>query len=534
MCFALQTLWFLDSKKVLYEKGFLKGTPAKKKKKKKKHPCRSVLLSEFPQLFQYLPWITMTSTNGGSATKKQRTKLASLRDELINEGIDAFIVGSGDPHQSEYVAESDMRRPFISDFSGSAGTALILQDKALLWTDGRYFLQASQQLSQEWTLMKSGEPGVLEMQPWLVANLKQEQTVGVDAFLISAQEAKRLKEALAVKGIVLKVVAQNPVDKVWDIDGSRPAAPSNPIRVHDTMYAGATHAEKIQQVQSYLRSTGATALVLSMLDEIVWLYNIRGSDVDYNPVVIAYAVITLTDAHLFVDLSKVPPSSAAAIHLSAAHIATHPYESIESFLSSSFASPQKVVLDPAQLNWRLYNAVATPCVLEQPSPCTLWKALKCPAEMAGIRACHIRDGAALTAFLCWLEKTVASGSDKVTEYDAAMMLESYRAKASPGLHMGPSFDTIAGFGSNGAIIHYKPAQDTTALLVKDTEGSMFLLDSGGQYLDGTTDVTRTVHFGTPSSHMKRCYTAVLQGHIALATAVFPEGTIGSRIDCLAR
>ena len=176
-------------------------------------------LGHFQSLFcrKLIELSKMTSTDGGSTTKKQRTKLASLRVELANEGIDAFIVGSGDPHQSEYVAESDMRRPFISDFSGSAGTALILQDKALLWTDGRYFLQASQQLSQEWTLMKSGEPGVLEMQPWLVANMKQGQTVGVDAFLISAQEAKRLKEALAVKGIVLKVVEQNPVDKGDDL-----------------------------------------------------------------------------------------------------------------------------------------------------------------------------------------------------------------------------------------------------------------------------------------------------------------------------
>jgi Xaa-Pro aminopeptidase len=477
-----------------------------------------------------------------SATKKPKTSpLAQLRTALQASGLDAFIVGSGDAHQSEYVAESEMRRQFLTGFTGSAGTALVLADgRALLWTDGRYFLQASQQLSEEWTLMRSGDPGVLELQPWLLAHLPAGNTVGVDPSLMSAVEARRLEEALTAKQLTLKAVDANPVDQVWAAVGGRPAARAGAVRVHEMCHAGQSVADKVAAVQAFLATQNAHAIVLSMLDEVAWLLNIRGSDVDYNPVVTAYAVVfaptnngngsSHAGAHVFVDGAKV---SNVADHLQASGVTVHAYDALEPFLQSHCAPPCKTVLDPAQVNRRIYQSLPRAAVVEHASPVAPLKALKNEAELAGIRACHVRDGAALTAFFHWLETTVAARG-ALTEYTAAAKLEEFRAKASPGTHMGPSFDTIAGYGANGAIIHYKPSATTAAALVPHTPDAMFLLDSGAQYLDGTTDVTRTVHFGTPTAHQRACYTGVLKGHIALATAVFPEGTIGSRIDCLAR
>ena len=458
-------------------------------------------------------------------------KLKALRSILIEQGLDAFIVGSNDAHSSEYVADKDMRRAFISDFKGSAGTALILakQDKALMWTDGRYFLQASQELSPQWTLMKSGEPGVLELQEWLLANMPDNSTVGVDAFLMTESQAKALQTTLKTKGVTLKAAeGTNPVDRVWNtLGGGAPATPSASVVVHDaTRLAGKTHQDKIAAVQCHLRGTPATALVLSMLDEIVWLFNIRGADVDFNPVVMSYAVITLTGAHLFVDKAKLP--EAVVMHLGTA-IELHPYEAIEGFLEHFAQTKGEVVAaDPVQLNWRLCRAIGG-AVLHMMSPVTLAKARKNDMELAGIRAAHIRDGVALTAFLHWLETTVRANPGSVTEYDVAVRIEDFRRLVAD--HVSPSFDTIAGYGPNGAIIHYKPDAKTAAALGLD---SMFLLDSGAQYRDGTTDVTRTLHFGTPTQHMIDCYTLVLKGHIALARAVFPEGTLGSRLDALAR
>jgi len=460
--------------------------------------------------------------------------LESVRKQLLGK-VDCFICGSGDAHQSEYVSPRDKRRAFVSNFTGSAGTALILQSEALLWTDGRYFLQAESELSSSWTLMKSGNPGVPELDRWIYDNLPENSVVGVDAYLISASQSKSYQHLWKSKNISILAVDVNPVDVAWDEEGTRPGEPSSPIKIHSNAYSGFSYADKITKIQDVIRTNNSNALVVSMLDEIAWLFNIRGSDISYNPVVISYAVVTLEKSFLFVSSSKV--TQELVEHLDASIVEILGYSDIEGFLLQLSRERKRVLVDPVQVNWRIYRALSTSvgedsahiAAIDFTSPITLSKSLKNEHELTGVRNSHIRDGVALTAFLHWLEGAVVASPNTLSEWDVAVRLEEFRG--SMPLHVGPSFTTISGYGSNGAIIHYSPDQTTAALLGLD---NMFLLDSGAQYLDGTTDVTRTLHFGNPSDHMKTCYTLVLKGHIALARAVFPEGTLGSRLDCLAR
>jgi len=450
-------------------------------------------------------------------------QLDSIRIIMKDLNLNALIIESGDAHQSEYVAECDSRRSFISGFTGSAGTALICLDKALLWTDGRYFLQASEQLSPDWTLMRMGMPDVPTLPDWLSKNLTEGQNVGVDNWLISADSAKNLKKVLEPSGVRLVPLDSNPVDKVWT---DRPSYPFSVMKVHELCFAGVSHKDKIIRVQSYLKEVGAVALVVSMLDEIAWLLNIRGADVAYNPVLVAYVVVTEETAHLFIDTKKID-------HIASQHLAevavVHEYGEVEAFVAT-LARAGRVVVDPTQINWKLHSVIGENSVMEKTSPITLPKSLKNEAELAGFRDCHIRDGAALTAFLHWLETTVTDATAvPVTEYVVTQKIEEFRARDPK--HVCPSFATIAGYGANGAIIHYKPEEASSATLGTDAP---FLLDSGAQYLDGTTDVTRTVHFGTPTEWQRECFTLVLKGHLNIARAVFPEDTVGTRLDSLAR
>eukprot|EP01034_Spumella_vulgaris_P025154 gene25154-31577_t len=310
----------------------------------------------------------------------------------------------------------------------------------------------------------------------------------------------------------------------FKLQANQPAAPSSAINVHGVERSGESHQSKIATLQTFVKAVKATAIVVSMLDEVVWLFNIRGSDVDYNPVVISYAVVTLDKAYFFVDPAKV--TSTVNEHLGDS-VEVRSYEEVESFLTE-LASKGPVVADPSQLNWRLYQALGS-SVIDRVSPVTLAKSIKNEVELNGIRQAHIRDGAALTAFIHWLESAVKSAPNSLSEVDAMDKLEEFRGLVKD--HRGPSFATIAGYGSNGAIIHYHAERPHASTIGVD---SLFLLDSGGQYLDGTTDVTRTMHFGVPTQRMKDAYTAVLKGHIAFATLVFPAGTIGSRFDAVAR
>ena len=453
--------------------------------------------------------------------------LSELRKALVAEGVDALWIGSGDAHQSEYVATSEERRAAVSGFTGSAGTAVVTctnksetEGKAALWTDGRYFLQAETQLSSEWELMRAGNKGVPEVNDWLAATLPEGSVVGVDHYMLSASQAERMQARLYTSGIRLKALRSNPVDKIWS---DRPAFPSAAVRPHPVTLAGKSHHDKVEDLRAVIKQQGCVACVLSMLDEVCWLLNLRGDDVNFNPVFYAYCIVTLEEVHLFGPLESYGDDVRS--HLGAG-VKLHAYEAAGDFCSD-VAQVGPVMVDPAQLNWALFEAIGSSrrrCV----SPVTLPKSIKNDVELAGIREAHLRDGAALTAFLHWLEASVVGG-ETVTEYSAAEKLEWFRQQMP--MHISPSFSTIAGYAANGAIIHYKPEQDTAATIGTD---SLFLLDSGAQYADGTTDVTRTVHFGDPTQRMKDCYTLVLQGHIALATAVFPEGTLGSRLDAIAR
>eukprot|EP00597_Dinobryon_sp_UTEXLB2267_P019396 CAMPEP_0201114138 /NCGR_PEP_ID=MMETSP0812-20130820/78225_1 /ASSEMBLY_ACC=CAM_ASM_000668 /TAXON_ID=98059 /ORGANISM="Dinobryon sp., Strain UTEXLB2267" /LENGTH=584 /DNA_ID=CAMNT_0047377737 /DNA_START=252 /DNA_END=2007 /DNA_ORIENTATION=- len=381
--------------------------------------------------------------------------------------------------------------------------------------------------------MRSGQPGVLELVDWVVANFHEGQTVGLDPFLVSTAQAKLLQKRLAEKNIQLRCCSynenSNPIDEVWNRLNTRPAFPCNPVTALGINTTGVSHSDKIRSVQNAISKTKAACLLVSMLDEVAWLLNIRGSDIAFNPVTIAYVVVTRTEAILFIDSNKLSP--AIISHLGT-DISIQPYESLCPYLSDP-SRTEPVWMDANKANWGVYlsaeSNTASGGVLDMASPIALMKSLKNDSELAGIRACHVRDGVALTAFLHWLETTVRESDRQITEHDVSEKIEEFRSQMAH--HVGPSFNTIAGYGPNGAIIHYHAEKDKASVLGRE---SLFLLDSGAQYLDGTTDITRTIHFGSVSQRMKDCYTLVLKGHIALAQAVFPTGTPGSRLDCLAR
>lgn len=425
--------------------------------------------------------------------------LTDLRGWLAENAIDAILIGSEDAHQSEYVCDADARRTFVSGFTGSAGTALVLQDQALLWTDGRYYLQASQELTPSWTLMKAGMPNVPDTLEWIRNNLVRGQKVGIDPWLATAASSLAMRRTLQIYGIEVVDIASNPVDTIW-AKHNRPAYPSQPVEVLPLNRAGSSHQDKIELVVAELKKQNAVAIIISMLDEIAWLFNIRGADVEYNPVVISYAVVAVDEVRLFVDARKV--TNELRQHFGES-VQIYGYDEIESYLVKK-AKTGKVLADSTKVNWRLYNALGE-AVIDRPSPITLPKSLKNDVELEGIRNCHVRDGVALTAFIHWLEGAVRAAPGTITEFDVAEKIETFRSRMAD--HVGPSFSTIAGYGSNGAVIHYKPEKATALPLNLD---SLFLLDSGAQYRDGTTDVTRTMCFGTPTQRMKDCYTAVLK------------------------
>ncbi|MCL7034223.1 hypothetical protein MKW94_002893 [Papaver nudicaule] len=489
--------------------------------------------------------------------------------------LHALIVPSEDYHQSEYVSARDKRREFVSGFSGSAGLALVTKDDARLWTDGRYFLQATQQLSDRWKLMRMGEDPPVET--WLADNLPNDATVGIDPWCVSVDTAQRWENAFAKKQQKLVRLGKNLVDEVWE---NRPPPVINPVIVQPLEFAGRSVAEKLKDLREKLLKAKARGIIFTTLDEVAWLYNVRGSDVSYCPVVHAFAIVTTVSAFFYVDKRKI--STEVHSHMEKNGIEVYDYDSISSDvallasgklnsaikgsqteasndqeISSSRngengakqTNPDLIWLDSGSCCYALCSKLNSRQVLLQQSPLALPKAVKNPVELDGLRKAHIRDGAAVVQYLVWLDKQMqsiygASGyfiesdktnkrkhleSIKLTEVSASDKLESFRALKEH--FKGLSFPTISSVGPNAAIIHYQPEPDTCAELDAD---KIYLFDSGAQYQDGTTDITRTVHFGKPSAHEKACYTAVLKGHIALDTAIFPNGTSGHALDILAR
>lgn len=450
-----------------------------------------------------------------------KERIRALRTWMKQTGIDAFIIPSTDPHLSEYVAPHWQSREWVSGFTGSAGTVVVTGNEAGLWTDSRYFLQAARQIEGTGIdLYKEMLPETPSIPAFLSERLEKGQTAGIDGRVFATDAARSLREELAVKGIGLKCTP-DPMEQIWN---GRPEMPQAPAFIYDTKYAGRTCTEKLEAIRAEMKKAEADSLLLSALDEIAWTLNLRGSDVHCNPVVVSYLLIGRDEAHYFINSRKVTPEVAA--HLHEAGVSLHTYQEIESYLAQLPAG--SLMLEPGKTNYAVRSAIPQSCrVIEAPSPVALLKAVRNEQETAGLRQAMRRDGVALVKFLKWLEEAVPQG----TETEISVDRKLHELRAAQPLYMGESFDTIAGYGAHAAIVHYEATPETDIPL--EPRGFL-LLDSGAQYLDGTTDITRTIALGPLTDEEKTDYTLILKGHIDLAMAVFPEGTRGAQLDVLAR
>lgn len=450
-----------------------------------------------------------------------KEKLSTLRASMKQMGLSAYIVPGTDPHASEYVADYWKERNWLSGFTGSAGTVAVTTSKAGLWTDSRYFLQAEAQLKGSGIdLMKEGLAETPSIADWIMSELTTDEAVGVNPEMFSAKAYEALKGKFAEAN--LRLVSTDLIRPLWN---DRPQLPTQPLYVLEEQYAGQSVADKLEAVRQEMAKHNADVYVLSSLDEIAWLFNIRGTDVDYNPLVIAYAMVEKNKVTLFIAPGKLTAFSMKYVIEN--KIAVADYEHIVSALHAIDAH-DTVMYDGSRLNQALFEAFPVNCKkVDIPSVVMRLKSVKNPVELAGTRRAMLQDGKALVRFFKWLEETV--GKERLTEFDIMARLKEFR---SEGEHfVGESFGTIAGYQGNGAIVHYSAPEQGSAEIRKE---GMLLLDSGGQYFDGTTDITRTVTLSEPTAEQKRDYTLVLKGHIALACAKFPKGTCGVQLDILAR
>ena len=450
-----------------------------------------------------------------------KERIHALRMAFRPNNIKAFIIPSTDPHLSEYVAPYWMSREWISGFTGSAGTAVILMDKAGLWTDSRYFLQAEKELEGSGiTLYKEMLPETPSITKFLCQNLKPGESVSIDGKMFSVQQVEQMKEDLAPYQLQVNLFG-DPLKNIWK---DRPSMPDAPAFIYDVKYAGKSCGEKVAAIRTELKKKGIFALFLSSLDEIAWTLNLRGSDVHCNPVIVSYLLVTQDEVVYFISPEKI--TQEVNEYLQEQQVSLRKYDEAESFLNSF--TGENILIDPKKTNYAIYSAINPACkVVRGESPVTLLKAIRNEQEIAGIHHAMQRDGVALVRFLKWLEQSVPSG--KETELSVDRKLREFRA-AQP-LYMGESFDTIAGYKEHGAIVHYSATEESDVTLQPK---GFLLLDSGAQYLDGTTDITRTIALGELTEEEKTDYTLILKGHIALAMAKFPAGTRGAQLDVLAR
>lgn len=450
-----------------------------------------------------------------------KEKLSTLRASMKQMGLSAYIVPGTDPHASEYVADYWKERNWLSGFTGSAGTVAVTTSKAGLWTDSRYFLQAEAQLKGSGIdLMKEGLAETPSIADWIISELTTDEAVGVNPEMFSAKAYEALKGKFAEAN--LRLVSIDLIRPLWN---DRPQLPTQPLYVLEEQYAGQNVADKLAAVRQEMAKHNADVYVLSSLDEIAWLFNIRGTDVDYNPLVIAYAMVEKNKVTLFIAPSKLTAFSMKYVVENKICVAD--YEHIVPALHA-IGGHDTVMYDGNRLNQALFEAFPVNCKkVDIPSVVMRLKSVKNSVELAGTRRAMLQDGKALVRFFKWLEETV--GKERLTEFDIMARLKEFR---SEGEHfVGESFGTIAGYQGNGAIVHYSASEKGAAEIKKE---GMLLLDSGGQYFDGTTDITRTVTLSEPTAEQKRDYTLVLKGHIALACAKFPKGTCGVQLDILAR
>jgi Xaa-Pro aminopeptidase len=454
------------------------------------------------------------------ARSESAGRVAALRTELKRRGLDGFVVPRADRQQNEYLPASEERLAWLSGFTGSAGAAIVLIEHAALFVDGRYTVQADAQADKSIFTIEH----LVENPPaqWLEQNLKSGAKIGYDPWLHTAESAERLRKACEAAGAELVAVDDNPIDALWR---ERPAPPAGAVSLHDLKFAGESAPDKLKRVRAELARLRADALVVSDPQNVAWAFNIRGADVAHTPLALAFALI--------------PREGRPSLYIDAGKLSSDVRQALEGIAEVRAAADlardlgalkgQTVRLDQASAADALTRIVTEGGgkPVRGSDPITLMKAVKNHAEIAGARAAHRRDGAAMTRFLAWFERQAPGG--KLTEIDAVEALESFRRET--GMLKDISFPTISGSGPNGAIVHYRVTRKTNRTIGMD---ELFLVDSGAQYEDGTTDITRTVVVGTPSEEMRDRFTRVLKGHIAIATAVFPESTTGAQLDPLAR
>lgn len=446
-------------------------------------------------------------------------RLARLRREMAQRGMDGYVVVTDDFHGSEYVGDYFKARAYLSGFTGSAGTLVVLPDRAALWTDGRYFLQAAEQLTGSTTeLMRMGQPGVPAIGAFLAQHLPEGGVLGFDGRTVSSSFAGTLEKALEAKHIRF-AGGEDLVDAVWP---DRPALSDRPV--WELTGCGLSREEKLAKLREKMAAEDAAYLLLTSLTEIAWALNLRGGDVACTPVFLSFLLIGREDAQLCIQPQAVPADIVEK--LTACGVTLRPYGAIYDLLRALPAGT-RVMADSATANYRIMESLSHAEVLDQPSPAVLMKACKTQEETDGFRAAHIKDGAALCRFLYWLKTRI--GEEPMTELSAAARLAAFRAEQPDFLDL--SFDTIAGYGPHGAIVHYDPTPETDVPL--HPEG-LLLVDSGAHYRQGTTDVTRTIALGPVTQEEKRMFTLVLKGHLALAAARFPHGATGENLDVLAR
>lgn len=456
-----------------------------------------------------------------------RNRLSALRRLMADKGIDAYLIVSDDDHASEYVGDYFKCREFLSGFDGSAGSLVITQTEAGLWTDGRYFLQAREQLGGTGiTLQKMGEPDVPAIPAYLASVLQDGQCLGYDGRTIRAGYAAEIEAALAGKQIRY-VQTEDLVGQIWK---DRPPFPEHPVWILPDSYVGRSRAEKLAMVRKQMAQAGAERYLLASLDDIAWLYNIRGNDIAYNPVVLSYTIIEQEQAILYGTLSAF--SDEVRKQLEADSILLRPYLQVYEDLKA-LAAESSVMLDPSTSNVALLSCIPEGVkVIRQTNPTTLFKVVKTPEEMENERKAHVQDGVAVTKLIYWLKQMQDSQElkeGKITEQVVRKKLEALR-KEREG-YLDQSFAPIIAAGAHGAIVHYEPTEATDIPLV---EHSFVLMDTGGQYWQGTTDITRTVSIGTLTDTQKAHYTAVLRGNLNLGAARFKHGCTGMNLDVLAR
>ncbi len=470
----------------------------------------------------FLVNISITKLNKIRGIKMDiKKRVAKIREEMKLKGLDGYFIPSTDPHDSEYVAERWSFRSYISGFTGSAGTVVVLADKAGLWTDGRYFLQAEEELKGSGIdLFKMGEAGVPSINDWVYENLEEGSKFGLDGYVVSYGIVKGMVSKFLTKKI--EVVAEYDLaETVWS---DRPTVPMDKVFELDVKFSGESRESKIDRIRESIKGKGDYNFI-STLDDIAWILNLRGSDISYNPCFISYLLIGMEKVTLFVNPEKIPEDVKSSLKKSGVDIESY---NTTGEVVKSLVKKSKVVIDFNRINYSIYRALETVSdIVNLPNPSTLMKAKKNSVEVEGMRVAHIKDGAAVVKFLHWIYKNVGSG--EISELSASDKLTAFRASMEN--YVQDSFPAISGFKGNGAIIHYRVDEKSDRKISGD---GLYLIDSGGQYFEGTTDITRVAAIGKPTNEEIRDYTLVLKGMVELSKVKFPEGTKGYQLDILAR